>query len=131
MKKTLFYITSTFLLVMLILTLILVNIRSNNKVLQQINPEYESYLNKEIYGTDVATLINKAIDNNKKNDVTKDEKGFYLNNETNSIIITIQMMQTKETYHMEQIFSLGTEQFVTLFNTSLFKSDKVTYVFLA
>ena len=95
--------------------------------MQQINPEYESYLNKEIYGTDVATLINKAIDNNKKNDVTKDEKGFYLNNETNSIIITIQMMQTKETYHMEQIFSLGTEQFVTLFNTSLFKCDKVTY----
>ena len=39
----------TFLLIMAILTLILVNVRSNNKELQQVNPEYEHYLNKEIY----------------------------------------------------------------------------------
>ena len=112
---------------MVILALILVNVKSNNKVLQQVNPEYEYYLNKEIYGVELGTLINKAIDNNKRNEVPKDEKGFYINNGENSIIITIQMIQTKETYHMEQIYSLGTEQFVSLFNSSLFKSDLVSY----
>ena len=35
------------------------------------NNEFEQYLNKEIYGIDIATLINKSIDLNEKNSISK------------------------------------------------------------
>ena len=37
------------------------------------NAQYESYDGKEIFGTDLATLINKAIDDNTKNKREKDD----------------------------------------------------------
>ena len=127
MKKTLFVISGTFLLIVLILVLILIDIRSQNMELREINAQYEFYLKKEIYGTELATLINKAIDNNKKLDVSRDKDGFYINNNRDSILISVKMLGSNEMFRMEKIFSLGTEQFVTLFNSGIFVSNKVTY----
>lgn len=105
MKKTLFLIIGAFSLVFVILILALIGLQSNNKRLSQVNIEYEYYLNKPIYGTELATLINKAIDNNKKMGVQKNQKGFYIDNGRDSIIITIQMLGSKEIYEMEKIFA--------------------------
>lgn len=127
MKKPLFIITGVFLFIIIILTILLMNVQSTNKKLRQINAEYEYYLNREIFGTELVTLINKAIDNNKTQEVQKDENGFYIANKTNSILITIQMLNVEESYQMEKIFALGTQQFIELFNSSRFKSEKVTY----
>lgn len=127
MKRTLFAIIGTFLIIIIILSIMLVNTKSNNKKLQQVNAEYEYYLNRTIFGTELATLINKAIDNNKKEKLAKDENGFYISNETSSILITVQMLNVEETYQMEKIFALGTEQFIELFNSSKFISEEITY----
>ena len=127
MKKTILFITGIFLLTIVILTIMLINIQSNNKRLQQINVDYEYYLNRTIFGTELATLINKAIDNNKRLEIPKDENGFYISNDTDSILITIQMLNIEESYQMEKIFALGTSPFVELFNSSMFKSEQVTY----
>ena len=127
MKKTLFIIIGTFLLIMLILALTLIGIQSRNRALSDINSEYEFYLNKEIYGTELAALINKAIDNNEKAEVEKDINGYYINNGQDSILITIQMIGTNEKFQMERVFALGTEQFVELFNSGIFISEKATY----
>ena len=105
----------------------LVNIQNNNRRLQQVNAEYEHYLNREIFGTELATLINKAIDNNKRLEIPKDKNGFYISNEKDSILISVQMINLEESYQMEKIFALGTEQFIELFNSSRFKSEEVTY----
>lgn len=105
----------------------LINTQSNNKVLRQVNAEYEYYLDRTIFGTELATLINKAIDNNKKQEVEKDENGFYIANGKDSILIKVQMLNIEETYQMEKIFALGTQQFVEIFNSSMFKSEEVTY----
>jgi len=127
LKKTLFIIIGIFLLIMAMLVLLLIGVRSENMRLQQVNAEYEYFLNREIYGTELAALINKAIDNNKKYGVEADEFGYYISNETDSILINIQMMNVEEPYQMERIFALGTEQFVELFNSSRFKSESITY----
>lgn len=127
MKKNILFITGIFLLIMVVLTIMLINIQSNNKRLQQVNIDYEYYLNRNIFGTELATLINKAIDNNKRLEIPKDENGFYIANDTDSILITIQMLNVEETYQMEKIFALGTSQFIELFNSSMFKSEQVTY----
>ena len=81
----------------------------------------------EIYGTDLATLINKAVDNNEKYKVLKDENGKYIPDDKFSIKITIQMLANDLTYDMETIFNNDVERFIELFNSSRFQSDIVQY----
>ena len=127
MRKFLFITISLFSIIMVTLALLLVNTRSSNLKLKQINVEYEYYLNRSIYGTELATLINKAIDNNKKQEIEKDKNGFYIGNDTDSILISIKMIDFEDKIQMEKIFTTGTEQFIDLFNSCLFISENVTY----
>ena len=96
------------------------------------NKSYEDYLQKEIYGTDVTTLINKAISDNENNKVPKDEKENYINNEQNSIQIDIVMITNQEkgktqTYKMETINKVGITEFIKNFNTAKFKCSQIKY----
>lgn len=89
------------------------------------NAQYESYENKEIYGTDLATLINKAVDDNAKNEVQKDEKGNYINNEENSIRIDIKFIDDNKIHSMEEIYRSGTDLFVRYYNQIKFKCTSI------
>ena len=91
------------------------------------NSEYEQYLDKEIYGIDIASLINKSTDKNEKNSVSKDDKGYFIQNDENSIEIEIYIKDSDTTYKMEQIYKQGVEQFVQFFLNDKFKSSKVEY----
>ena len=93
---------------------------SNNKV-------YNGYYEKEVLGTDVATLINKAMDSNKNNSVEKDEKGYYINNEKNSINIDIKFKDLDEPISMERIDKLDSVKFVQNFGGFSFKCTKIEY----
>lgn len=55
------------------------------------NSTFQKYYQKEIFGADLATVINRAIDSNIKNDVEKDSKSLFVGNDTNSIKINIKM----------------------------------------
>ena len=112
-------------------TAIKVNIKRKGTELQK-NKQYEDYLKNEIYGTEVVTLINKAVNSNEENNVTKDEKGLYINNHRTSIIIDLIMITDEEkeettSYRMEKIYNLGTNEFVKNFNTAKFKCTKIEY----
>ena len=89
------------------------------------NAQYESYENKEIYGTDLATLINKAVDDNAKNEVQKDEKGNYINNEENSIRIDIKFIDDDKIHSMGEIYRSGTDLFVRYYNQIKFKCTSI------
>ena len=91
------------------------------------NAEYEKYLDKEIYGIELATIINKTMDKNIKNEVTKDEKGIFIQNNDNSINLEIYMKDNETTYKMEQIYNQGTSQFVQYYGNIRFKCTKVEY----
>ena len=67
------------------------------------NMEFENYLNVEVYGTDLATIINRAIDNNITNEVEKDNKGIYQNNNTNSINIEIKIKLCDRIVYIQKI----------------------------
>lgn len=96
------------------------DVASNNKV-------YNGYYEKEVLGTDVATLINKAMDSNKNNSVEKDEKGYYINNEKNSINIDIKFKDLDEPISMERIDKLDSVKFVQNFGGFSFKCTKIEY----
>ena len=53
------------------------------------NREYESYDKKKMYGTDVATIVNKAINNNKK--YADQRTGQYIIDEENNHYINVEI----------------------------------------
>lgn len=132
MRKSVIII-SLILLIIIVICVVGINVMSKtNKGIRHQNSQYEQYLNSEIYGTDVITLINKAISNNESYNVNKDKKGLYINNNQNSIQIDLVMItdeETKETtiYKMEAISKVGITEFIRNFNTAKFKCTKKEY----
>ncbi len=95
--------------------------------IQKENKQFESYYQEETYGTNLASIINKAIDNNEKNKIEKDEKGRYNENDTNSINIDIKMLDNDKTYHMEKLANGGMSTFTLYYGQIKFKCTKMEY----
>ena len=97
--------------------------------LKEYNLQYEVYLNKKIYGNEITTLINRAVDNNEKNKVQKNEKGLYIENNQNSIKIQVKIidLEKEKVYDMESFYNGGMENFAYLYNEILFECVKIEY----
>lgn len=91
------------------------------------NLQYENYLNKEIYGSELASIINKAVDNNVKDKVSKNNNGIYQDNQTTSINIQIKITDNDTLYDMETLYSGGMDNFVRYYNQIKFKCTKIEY----
>ncbi len=127
MKQTLFILLAIFFIIICIVCIVIINF--NNQKVQVIkwNKEYEYYLDKQVSGTELASLINKAIDQNEKNSVNKNEKGYYIDNGENSIKIDLKMATIDKTYPMEEIYNNKIINFVKNFNLIQFKCTSVEY----
>lgn len=131
MKKNVIIIC---IILLVIITICTMGISINSKkvsVQKQANKEYEQYLEKNIFGTDVATIINKAIDSNNQNNIQQQD-GKYIENNENSIIVELVMITNEEkekttTYRMETISKVGINEFIKNFNTATFKITKIEY----
>lgn len=120
------------LVVIIIVSLASITYLYNNYIGQSIqvhenNKYYEELHNKEITGNELATLINKVVNTNSKNEVSKDNKEYYLNNGTNSIIIEIKFIDSDKTFRMEQIVQNKIEKFIQLYSSLKFKITKLDY----
>lgn len=126
MKKILIFLA----IVLIVVAVVIVRYFSYDakyKVIGKQNAEYEQYKDKEIYGLDVATLINKATDENTKNRIKKDDNGIFIQNEKDSIEIEIYIQDNETTYKMEQFYNSGTEKFVQYYGNIKFKCSKIEY----
>ena len=117
MKRNIIFIVAIFLVVIAIITYSFYNIKR----------AYQSFYNQEFLGTDVISIINKAIDSNEKNAVDKDEKGHYIDNNKNSIIIEIKFKEQEQIIKMEAIEKSGEQKFLILFGATSFKCTKIEY----
>ena len=127
MKKAIF---TLFTIIIIIVTIIFVNYYSYKSEYISItkeNEELEQYKDKEIYGIELGTLINRVIDKNEKNKVEKDNKNFFIHNEENSIKIEIYMADSEQTYKMETFYNSGMEQFIQYYGNIKFKCSKIEY----
>ena len=68
------------IIVVVAISYLYLNYKINYNQVKQENNYFESYLDKEIYGTELTTIINKPIDKNTQNNVDKDKKVFYIDN---------------------------------------------------
>lgn len=126
MKKNLLTIFIIFLMIMAILLMKYISIRKQNQEIQKFNYGYEFYNRDDLRGVDITTVINKAIDNNERYNVPKDENGYYIEDE-NSIKIEIKMIINDKTYSMERIKEIGMEGFTEFFGEVNFKCTNVEY----
>ena len=106
---------------------IYLNYRFKYNQVKQENSYFESYLDKEIYGTELTTIINKAIDKNIQNNIEKDKKGFYIDNQINSINIDIYISDNDKTYKMETFYMGEMKNFVQYYGQVKFKCEKIDY----
>ena len=127
MKNTFLIILAIFFIIICLVSALLINIQSEKKQITQENKQYEDFLNKEILGTDLASLISKVVDQNEKNSVPKDEKGYYIDNNQNSIKIDLKMTTIDKTYPMEEIYNNQITKFVQNFNLIKFKCTSIEY----
>ena len=127
MKKTLLILLSLIFILTASTYLFLNNISQAKALAQKENNEFEYYLGKKISGTDLATIIGKAIDKNEKNNIPKDEKNYYIENDKNTLKIEIKLKSTKKTYTMEEIYKNNITEFVKYFNFSEFECTDIKY----
>jgi len=127
MKKA---IVILFTIVTIIVTIFFVKYGSYkteyNSVLQD-NKQFEEYKDKEIYGIELGTLINKTIDKNIKNKIEQDENQIFIPDEENSIQIDIYMQDSEQIYKMETFYNAGMDQFIQYYRNIKFKCSKIEY----
>jgi len=103
------------------------NYRANLNIAQNVNKQFESYYEKEIYGAELTTIINKAVDSNIANEVEEDNKGKYINNNDNSINIDIKMLDVDRVFDMETLYNGGMNNFVQYYSGIVFKCTKIEH----
>ena len=127
MKKTLIFILCLIIIIISVFYIKYQKYKNEHSEIVKENLEYEMYLNKEVLGTDLTTVINRAIDNNERNSVLKNEEGFYIENDTNSILIDIKMLDEDKTYKMETFYNNEMETFTQLYELIKFECTKIDY----
>lgn len=119
-----------FLIIIIIIvgvSYIYLNYKASYNNAKRENMQFESYYNKEIYGTELTTIINKAIDSNDNNEISKDEKGKYIDNKNNSINIDIKIIDNDKTYQMETLYNGGMDKFIQYYSQIEFKCTKIEH----
>ena len=127
MKKVIMFLA---IIVIIIVTLVgyrYISYKNHYKEIQKENSDFDKYKDQEVYGLDVASLINMAIDKNTKNKIEKDDNGNFITNEENSIEIEIYMTDNDTTYKMESISNSGIEQFLQYYKDIKIKCSKIEY----
>lgn len=126
MKKVIVFFIGIFIIVA-ILAYFYFNYRIMTNEAKRENAQYENYYEKEIYGTDLASLINKVVDDNTKNEVEKEDTGLYKDNGKNSIRLDIHFTDDDSIHTLEEIYNSGTYVFVQYYNQIKFKCTKIEY----
>ena len=134
MKRNLIILISALLIVCVFVVYFVINYRNMQIDAQANNKEYITYKDKTIVGTTLVSLINKTVDNNEKNNIEKDEKNTYIENDKNSVKIYIYFLDLEKEdkyietpYTMEQIYNNDTDNFIKLYGTSNFCCTKIHY----
>lgn len=127
MKKIFLLIIAVFLAIIICFYMNYKELMIEKNDAKKFNSEYEFYNKESILGTDITTIINKAINNNQKYSISKDENGLYIPDEENSIKIYIHMISNETTYPMESFVARSLEDFTRFFGQVSFKCTDVKY----
>ena len=118
---------SVVIIVIAIVAINYINYQKQYGDILKYNLDFEENYQKEIYGRDLTTIINRVINNNEKNNVEIGQDREYISNDTNSINIEIKMTDTDKVYSMETLYNGGVERFVEYYGNIKFKCTNIEY----
>lgn len=127
MKKILIILIFSMIIISVVFVVKYKDYQKKHEEITKFNLEYEYYNKNDLNGLDITTLINKAISNNEKFAIPKDENGLYVLDDENSIEIYITMIINNTTYRMEKINQLDINAFIRYFGEIGFKCTDVQY----
>lgn len=127
MKKIVIRLLCVLLVILVIITGKYMSYKVKQNRIKQENVDYEYFYQKEVYGSEIATVINKAINQNTKNEIPKDENGKYIQNNTNSIKVEVHISDNETLYDMETLYNGTMTTFVQYYNLIKFKCTTLTY----
>jgi len=115
-----------------------VKISDNSKKVNDIakfNEQFEAiYNDKIVYGADVLTIINKAIDNNNTYKIKKDNNGYYIDDDKYCLKVELALLITSEEgelkevqYPMETLEKAGLDGFISSFSLTKFECTSSIY----
>lgn len=134
MKKVLISILIIFILIIIVVTLNISNNVTKMNAISNFNKEFEKFKEKTLYGADVLTIINKAIENNKENNIQRDDEGNFIEDDNYSIKVDLVLLSKdkeeniKETVHpMEKLEKVGLDGFISSFSITKFEFKDIKY----
>ena len=127
MKKTIVVILLIFMAIVVCIYMNYKEMMVSKTEALKFNKEFEFYNKEVLLGTDITTVINKAVDNNEQYKIPKDAKGLYIADDKNSIKIYVHMIINDETYPMEQLIQTGLSDFTSYFGEVEFKCSEIKY----
>lgn len=127
MEKNLIIMLILFVIILGAATIWIVDLQQTEKQVLQFNKTFEDYKDKISLGSEVATLINKAIDNNEKKQINKNDKGIYQDDGKYSVQVFIRLEKDGDLFSMERINALKITEFVKNFSLQDFKCTGIEY----
>ena len=127
MKRLILAVFSVFIIVLSLVFMNIKTIEKNKAESQKFNSVYEEYNKENLNGLDITTVINKAINNNEKYGIDKDENEIYINDDEYCIKIYIKMIIDEQTYPMARLVTVGMDSFIEYFGSVEFKCTDIKY----
>ena len=121
MKKTIIVLICIFIAIIISLYTYYQSTQSALQGVKKFNHQFEQYFDKEIYGADVVTIMSKAIDNNNKYDIARNEENKFIEDNKYCLKVMIKFKDVDQTFDMESIEKAGIEGFMQNFSKSTFK----------
>ena len=134
MKKIIWTIILVIIVIIVIIVIKISDNFNNQASITKFNSSFEEYRDKKLYGADVTTIINKAIDNNKFYNIKKDEKDFFIDDDNNCLKVELTLLSTDDkgqvkevVYQMETLQKAGLDKFISSFSLIEFKCMNIEY----
>ncbi len=107
-----------------------VEYRNKKNEIKKFNDEFTIYENSEVQINTLITLMNRAIEENKKNNITQDEQNMFLENDENSIKVFLEIKSRGSMIPMEDLIlgeKAGIEKVSYAFSDMNFKITNIEY----
>lgn len=132
MKKFLIILLIVLVVFVAPLMMFISNYKQQQGKITKFNLQFEEYKEGKIKGIDIASLMNNAVDNNERYEISKNENGIYIDDDIYCVRVEIMMRSISDatqinTYTMEDIYSLGIDRFVKNFNLLEFECQDISY----
>lgn len=127
MKKTFIIILIIFIAIFTAVVIAVVDLQQTGKQVKQFNQVFEECTDKTLLGSEIASLINKAIDYNERNQIAKNDKGIYQDDGKYSVHIFVKLKKDGEYFDMERINAFKITEFVKNFSLQDFKCKGIEY----